>query len=175
MYQEIVKRAKRMHILYVVVIVPVCISVVLEMWFTNIFGLREHVSLPMKLGVTVLLIGAACISWKSFFKFSSKIEAMKQTVYANSDADMENLLKGCTRFQNDVFINQTYVINFDSLEAYAIAEIRKIEYTENENNSAARYVLRLYLRESTSDFLHFSDSEGRDKAAAMLKNRKNSE
>jgi len=169
MYEEIIKRAKRMHTLYVVVIVPVCIAVVLEFWFTNIFGLKEHVSLPMKLGASVLLIGAAVLSWKGYFKFNSKAEAMKQTVYASSDAEMENLLKACTRFERDVFINDRYVINFDSMEAYAIKEISKIEYEDDMQNSVRRYTLRLRLRESTSDFLHFDNAQNRDKAAAMLK------
>lgn len=170
MYQEIVKRAKGKKMLVCIVGVPVLLFVVLEVWFTNVFGLKEHLMLWMKLGVTVIAGGACGMAWSGYFKFGSRLEAMKQTVYAASDEEMEALLRRSTRFERDVFINETYVINFDSMEAYAIKEIRKIEFVDDTENSASRYTLRLWMRESTSDYMHFDSDQSRSKAVAVLKN-----
>lgn len=48
------------------------------------------------------LAGAVIYIAKEYFKMGSYLDAIKQTVYAGSDADMERILQGCTKFEHDL-------------------------------------------------------------------------
>ena len=165
-YQEIVRNSKALKTLMFYVGFPVCILIVLNMWGFNIFGMRENISLGMKLGVTLLLGLVSEEIVRLYLKFNKQLDAMKRAVNANSDADMEQLLAKCHPLGKEAWISEDYILNFDSMLAYSRHAVVGVERSGKPEHQV--YGVRLAVSGQPDDWIFFANEPSREQAYAMF-------
>ena len=75
----------------------------LNIWWFNLFGMRDGLSLPVKLAGTLIMGIVSEEIVRGYMKFNKNLEAMKKAVHAGSDAEDDWIF-----FDNEASREQAY-------------------------------------------------------------------
>lgn len=165
-YQEIVSKTKGIKTLMFYVGFPICVLIVLNIWGFNFFGMGENLSLGMKLGVSLLfgLVSEEIV--RLYLKFNKQLDAMKKSVGANTDADMEKIIAECQPLGDEAWLSEKYILNFYSMRAYLRRDAVGIDRSGKQKHQV--YGIRLAVSGQDDDWIFFTDEPSREQAYNMF-------
>ena len=128
--------------------------------------MRDHLSLGMKLGCSLLpgLVSEEIV--RLYLKFNKQLDAMKTAVHANSDADMEQIMAKCQPLGKEAWISADYILNFDSMLAYPRRDVVAVDRSGKPEHQV--YGIRLSVSGQPDDWIYFGSDAAREQAYQML-------
>ena len=91
----------------------------------------------------------------NYVRINTKIKTMIQAVGANSDEEMEDILEDCLRIKNSIFINNKYLINFDSFIVTQLCDIKSVKKYTCNGESSSSYGLKIKVKKGRNDDIMF--------------------
>ena len=165
MYKELVKKLRRNHTAFYIIIALVVIL------FTGgclaaFIAAKLSFSKKLLCVLAGILLVIACII--EICSYNYKIRRMWNRIGVDSEDEMSDIIEnseplGQYAENSRAFIADEYIINFQSLKAYRISDIRKLRKSDHSKDGSNKdYYIRLKMKRSpkmpTRDEMGFRDS-----------------